>query len=66
MHKEVNFKFWIDDEVEVTPTGEKGVISWCGVDDAQQTEYLVKTSTNGTGAWWPERHIKMQVKMETK
>ena len=48
----VNFLFDIDQKVEVTGTGEAGIVTNLMVDDGVKKYFVQGT---GDGKWWPER-----------
>jgi hypothetical protein len=55
MGTKVDYKFNMDEIVEVIATGDKGVVTMLGYDDAGP-QYYVKFRT--VNQWWKERQLK--------
>ena len=52
--KEVRFQFSLDEKVKIEPTGQEGIITMCGCDDAG-IKYFVQGMHEGQ--WWAERFL---------
>jgi hypothetical protein len=53
----IDFKFSVDEQVKVVPTGAAGIVGFCAVDNADgHKTYYVKTGQ--ASEWWDEKFLE--------